>query len=165
MKKISSFLALIIAGVCCIAAAYFCQFYYSLYKSSATALDGLHFSGLISTVDVAPDKYMPRTESLATKADNHYDAVNAKGGAVVVPEIRLPPISETNLEFDIYVENQFGVVSDVWLSRPEPYAEMDKFDWFRLSCPNGTNMVKLIARPKPGASIKMRFDFVVLCQK
>jgi hypothetical protein len=43
--------------------------------------------------------------------------------------------------------------------------DLAAFEEFRLYSPNKTNIVRLIARPKAGASVQMRFDMVVLCEK
>ena len=61
--------------------------------------------------------------------------------------------------------SQFGIVADVWLSFAAPYNDLAAFEEFHVYSPNKTNIVSLIARPKPGASVQMRFDVLVLCEK
>ena len=97
--------------------------------------------------------------------DDFFEAINAKGGPLVRPEFRLPVGATTNCVYDIRVERQFGVVADAWLSHAEPYRDLAAFDEFRVYSPNRTNIVRLIARPKPGASVQMRFDILILCEK
>jgi hypothetical protein len=54
---------------------------------------------------------------------------------------------------------------DDWLSHAEPYQALAAFDEFRVDSPNRTNIVRLIARLKPGAPVHMRFDILILCEK
>jgi hypothetical protein len=188
MKKVIPFaVALTIAGVCCVVAAYFCQFYYSRYSEAVTGLESrinsfdmrlsqleAHKSreltpvrvwGMISTTDRPADEHMLFYLPSEKRPDNSFEAVNAKGGPLVRPEFRLPVGSTTNCEFDIQIEGQFGIVADVWLSHAEPYQDLAAFQQFHVYCPNRTNIVRMIARLKPDASIKMRFDIVVLCER
>jgi hypothetical protein len=184
MKKTVSFVALTVAGICCLVAAYFCQFYYSRYHNAVTGLESridsfdmrlatleghksreltpVHVWGVISTTDQPVDEGMRFYLSSENKGDGFFEIINAKGGPLVRPEFRLAANSTTNSEFDIHIESQFGPVVDAWLSHAEPYQDLAAVDQFRLYCPNNTNIVKLIARVKPGASVKMRFDMVVL---
>jgi len=185
MRKGISFVALTVADVCCVVAAYFCHFYYSLYRDAVTHLEWrmavfdmrlaeleahksrqltpVHIWGVISTADQPADEHTLSYSSSEKRPDNFFEAINAKGGPLIRPELRLPTGSSTNFEFDIQMEDQFGSVADAWLSHGEPYQELAAFEQFRVYCPNRTNIVRLNARPKPGASIKMRFDIVVLC--
>jgi hypothetical protein len=190
MKKAVSFVLFALAGVCCVVAAYFCQFYYSSHHNDATKLESMesrmnyfdvrlaeleahksreltpvHIWGRISTSDQLVNEHMLGYLSLDKHHEGFFEAVNAKGGAFIRPEIRLPVNSATNSEFDIQIDSQFGNVADVWLSHAEPYQDLASFEQFKIYCPHKTNMVRLIARAKPGASIEMRFDMVVLCQQ
>jgi hypothetical protein len=187
MKKAISFIALTIAGVCIVAAAYFCHFYYSRYLSVVTELEGrissfdmrlatleshksreltpVRFWAVISTSDKPRDDGLYFYLSSEKHPDNFFEAINAKGGALVRPELRIPAGSTTNCVYDIQVESQFGIVADAWLSHAEPYQDLAAFEEFRVLSPNKTNVVRLIARPKPGASVQMRFDILVLCEK
>ena len=180
-------LALTIAGVCCVVAAYFCQFYYSRYHSAVTDLESrinsfdmrlgrleAHKSreltpvrvwAVISTSDRPADERVRFYLSSEKHPDDYFEAINAKGGPLIRPEIRLPAASTTNCVYDIQVASQFGIVADAWLSHAEPYQDLAAFDEFRVYSPNRTNIVRLIARPKSGASVQMRFDLLLLCEK
>jgi len=179
--------ALTIAGVCCVVAGYFCQFYYSRYHDAVTGLESsinffdmrlsrleahksreltpVHVRGMISTTDRPLDEHMLGYLSSEKRPDNYFEAINAKGGPSIRPELRVPVGSTTNCEYDIQIEDQFGVVADAWLSHAKPYQDLAAFDEFRVYCPGKTNRVKLIARPRRDASVQMRFDLVVLCLK
>lgn len=178
--------ALTISGVFCVVAAYFCHYFYSLYRNSVTELESriqtfdhrlgaleahkareltpVRVWGMISTTDRTPDDYLLRGAP-ARIVDGEYEITNAKGGPWIQPEIRLSAGSSTNYEFTIQIEKQFGIVADAWLSHAEPYQGLASFEQFRVYCPNGTNVVRLIARTKPDVSISMRFDIVVLCER
>jgi hypothetical protein len=188
MKKVIPLaFALTIAGVCCVVAAYFCQFYYYRYHDAATGLESrinsfdmrlsrleAHKSrdltpvrvwGMISTTDRPADEHILGYLSSEKRRDNFYEAVNAKGGPLVCPELRLLAGSTTDVVYDIQIEGQFGIVADAWLSHAEPYHDLAAFEQFHVYCPNRTNIVRLIARLKSDASIKMQFDIVVLCER
>jgi hypothetical protein len=188
MKKAITFLALTLAGVCLVVAAYFCHFYYSRYQSAVTELEGrinsfdlrlasleghksreltpVQVWGMILTSDRPPDEHMQLYLSSEKHPDGYFEAVNAKGGALIRPEIRLSTNPATNSEYDVHIDSQFGIVAGAWLSHAEPYQDLAAFEEFLIYCPpNKTNMVRLIARAKPGASVKMRFDIVILCEQ
>jgi len=180
-------LALTITGVCCVVAAYFCNFYYTRYQSAVTELESrinafdmrlatleahksreltpVHVWGIISTADRAADEQMHFYLSSERHPDGFFEAINAKGGPLIRPELRLPVGSKTNCEYDIQIESQFGIVADAWLSHAEPYRDLAAFDEFRIYCPPKTNIVRLIARPRGDASVQMRFDLVLLCER
>ena len=61
--------------------------------------------------------------------------------------------------------SQFGTLADAWLSHAAPYGNLAAFEQFYVSCARGTNTVRLIVRTQANASIQMRFDIVVLCEK
>lgn len=187
MKKVVAFVAWTGAGVCIVVAAYFCNFYYTRYQNIATELDSrinsfdrrlatleghkarqltpLHIWGLISTTDRPADEHMRFYASTEKRPENFFEAINAKGGPLIRPEIRLPSGSISNCVFEVQIESQFGNVTDAWLSHAAPYQNLASFKEFRVYCPNRTNSVRLIVEPKPGASVQMRFDIVVLCEK
>lgn len=178
--------AFTVSGICLVIAAYFCHYYYNLYQNSVTDLESriqgfehrlgaleshkareltpVHVWGMISTTDRTPDDYLLRGAP-ARIVDGEYEITNAKGGPWIQPEIRLSAGSTTNYEFTIQIEKQFGIVADAWLSHAEPYRGLASFEQFRVYCPNGTNVVKLLARIKPDVSISIRFDIVVLCER
>ncbi len=186
-KVIPLAVALTIAGVCCVVAAYFCHFYYTRYQGTVTELESringfdmrlatleahksreltpVHVWGVISTTDRPTDENMLSYLSSEQHPQNFFEMINAKGGPLIRPEIRLPAGSTTNYQYEIRVESQFGVVADVCLSHAEPYENLAAFEEFRVYCLNRTNIVRLIARPRRNASIQMRFDIVVLCEK
>jgi hypothetical protein len=67
--------------------------------------------------------------------------------------------------YDIQVDRQFGIVADAWLSHTAPYHDLAAFEEFRVSWPNRSNIVRVVARPKPGVSVQMRFDILLLCER
>jgi len=186
-KNLLLVVALTIAGVCCVVTAYFCQFYYTRYQSTVTELESrinsfdmrlakleghksreltpVRVWGVLSTTDRSADTSPLLEPSPGRNGGHLFEAVNAKGGPLIRPEFRLPAGSITNYEYDILIEEQFGIVASAWLSHAEPYQDLAAFEQFRVYCPNKTNIVRLIARAKPNASIKMRFDIVVLCER
>ena len=97
--------------------------------------------------------------------EGYFEAINAKGGPLIRPELRLPADCTTNCEYTIQIESQFGALADAWLSHAAPYQALAAFDEFRVSCPGKTNIARLVARPRHGASLQMRFEIVLLCQK
>ena len=168
--------------------AYFCQCYNTRYQSAVTKLDQLESNikdfnerlakleahksseltqillrGLISTSDRPLDEHFKQYGPLEKHLDNFFEAINAKGGPLILPELRLASGSATNCEYNIEIDSQLGIVAHAWLSHAEPYQDLAAFDEFRVFSPNKTNVVKLIVRPKPGASVQMRFEVVVLC--
>jgi hypothetical protein len=185
--SLSAFVALTIAGVCLLVAAYFCHFYYTPHQSTVTALESrinsfdtrlatleghksreltpVRVWAVISTSDRPADEHVRFYLTSDKHPADFFQAINAKGGPLVRPELRLPAGSTTNCVYDIQVESQFGIVVDAWLSHAEPYQDLAAFDEFRVNSPNRTNIVRLIARPKPGASVQMRFDILVLCER
>jgi hypothetical protein len=120
---------------------------------------------VISTSNRPPDKELSIYASTEKHPDDVFEVIGCKGGPLISPELRLKPDSSTNCEYDIQIENQFGKVADAWLSHAEPYQDLAAFEEFRVFRPYGTNIVRLIARTKPGASVQMRFDIVVLCEE
>jgi hypothetical protein len=83
----------------------------------------------------------------------------------VRPEFRLPTGATSNCVYDIEVESHFGIIVDAWLSHAAPYRDLASFEEFHVYAPYRTNIVRLVARPKPGASIQMRFDMLILCER
>jgi len=57
------------------------------------------------------------------------------------------------------------MVADAWLSHAEPYKDLAAFDELRVYSLDRTNIVRVIARPKPGASVQLTFDILLLCEK
>lgn len=187
MKKAISFLALTIAGVCMVVAAYFCHFYYTRYQSTVTELESringfemrlatlevhksrelapVRLSGVISTSDRPAEENSGFYQSTEKYPGDFYDATVSKAGPMIQPELRLPVGSTTNCVYDIRIDGKFGIVADAWLSHAASFQDLAAFEEFRVYSPNITNMVRLIARPKPGASVQMRFEIVVLCEK
>jgi hypothetical protein len=188
MRKIIPLgVALTIAVACLVVAGYFCQFYYTRYQSTVTELESrinsfdmrlgtleahksreltpVRVRGWISTTDRPADEHVRMYLSSEKHPDDFVEAINAKGGPLIRPELRLPAGSTTNCVYDIQVEGQFGIVADAWLSHAEPYQDLAAFDEFRVYSPNRTHIVRLIARPKTGASVQMRFEIVVLCER
>jgi len=187
MNKIATFLALTVAGVCLVVAAYFCHFYHTRYQSTVTDLESrinsfdmrlatleghkartltpVRVWAVISTADRPLSERVRFYRSSDQHPDGYFEAINAKGGPLVQPEIRLPAGATTNCVFDIQVETQFGMVADAWLSHAEPYKDLAAFDELRVYSLDRTNIVRVIARPKPGASVQLTFDILLLCEK
>jgi hypothetical protein len=191
MKKIFTCLGIAFVGVCCIMAAYYCHFKYSLYQGTKTRwqsdLDGLdsriqqmewrmrrleahkvrnlkpfHLSCEISTTD------QPAFGSLNPMPANTNGIFAARHGkcSSVEPEFRLPAGATNEFEFDIDIPEYFGSPVDAWLSHAGAYQDLAAFDVFhvyRAFRAGETNKVKLIAQVKTNSSVKMRFDIVVLC--
>ena len=178
--------ALTIAGICCVVAAYFSHFYYHRYQTAVTKLESLVSSfdtrlsileahkarelrpvrvwGVISTTDRPSDDYLAGLPA-PELPELRYQVVGSKEGTFIRPELRLRAGSATNFLYEIEIEKPFGPVADVWLSHAAPYQDLAAFEEFRLYSSNKTNIVRLIARLKSGASVQMRFDMVVLCEK
>jgi hypothetical protein len=187
MKKATTYFALTVAGVCWVVAAYFCQFYYTRYQSTVTSFENQISSfeirlaelekhksreltpvrawAIISTSDKPPDDDLQHYLSSEKKPDGLFEIIGAKVGPLVRPELRLPINATTNCVYDIQVDSQFGTVADAWLSHAAPYQDLAAFDEFEVYSPNKTNIVRLVARLKPGASVRMRFDILLLCQQ
>ncbi|PWU10864.1 MAG: hypothetical protein C5B50_24635 [Verrucomicrobia bacterium] len=186
MKKIFTLTAAVtVSVVCCVVAAYYCHYYYTLYHHNVTELESRinSFDMRLGTLEAHKCKELTpfscwgliSTTDREADGDSHtrggweqnklFKVENAKGGPVIRPEIRLAVGSSTNTEYRIVIEDQFGSVADAWLSHAEPYSNLAGFEEFKVYCDQGTNMVRLIARAKPGASFTMRFDLVLLCQK
>jgi hypothetical protein len=187
MKKAITPIVLTGSGVSILIAAYFCHFYYTRYQTTVTQLESrinsfdmrlatleAHKSrqltpvsvwAVISTTDKPPDQGIRFYLSSERHPDDFFEAINAKGGPLVRPELRISPVAATNCVYDIQVESQFGIVADAWLSHAQPYQDLAAFDEFRVFSLNKTNIVRLIAKPKLGSSVQMRFDMVILCEK
>jgi hypothetical protein len=184
MKKLLSFLQLPVAAVCGVVAVFFCLYYYTRYQCAVTRLESMidsfdqrlanleahkakeltpvHVHGFISTTDHPEEDWLRRLFPSREHANDQFMVVDSKGRAFVYPEFRLPAGSTNRHEFEIRVEGLSGPVADAWLSHGEPYHDLAAFDQFGVYCPRGSNLVKLIVQPKTNASIKLRFDMVVL---
>jgi hypothetical protein len=184
MKKGIFFAAVTLAGICCLVVAYFCHFYYFRYKGDMAArvegslnnfemrlsrleahkareLVPVSIRGQISTSDRQADTLFGPTMS-ENDSDNFVAVIDAKMPRII-PELRLPSGSTTNHDYAIRIKGEFGTVASAWLSHAESYQDLAAFEEFRVYTLNETNLVRIIARPKPGASVQMRFDIVVLC--
>ena len=185
MKKAISFLAFAVAGIACLVAAYFCHFYYHLYRDAVTGLESrvngfdmrlatleghktreltpIRVWGIMSTLDHSPDKLMRAFFPPRTNAPDFYETVICKGGPAIRPEIRLP-VGSTNLtEFNIHVGSDLGTVTAAWLSPRESFQDLTAFEWINVDCPKGTNVVRMLVQLKPKATVKVRFEMVILC--
>ena len=166
-------------------AAYFCQFYYHRYKTLTTSLEG-HVSsfeqrlaslenhksreltpvrvwGKISTTDLPPDEHMKFYDGEMPPGVS-FEIGNSKVGWHIHPELRLPAGATSNCVYDLHVRGKEGYLVDAWLSHAAPYQDLASFEEFRLIPLRGTNIVRLTARPKPGAFIQMRFEILMLGQ-
>lgn len=136
-----------------------------LEAHKAKELTPVRVHGFISTTDHPEEDWQRRMFPSRERTDSQFMAVDSKGGAFVYPEFRLPVGSTNRYEFEIRVESQSGTVVDAWLSHGAPYHNLAAFDEFLVYCPRGSNLVKLIVQPKANASVKLRFDMVVLSQR
>jgi hypothetical protein len=184
MKKAIFFAAVTFAGICFLGAAYFCHFYYFRYKGDMAArvegdlnnfemrlsrleahkareLVPVSIMGQISTTDRPPDTLFASTAS-ENGSDSFVAVIDAKAPRIV-PELRLSSDSTTNQEYAIQVKGQFDAVASAWFTHAESLQDLAAFEEFRVYALNETNVVRIIARPKPGASVQMRFYIVALC--
>lgn len=187
MKTPLTIIALSIAVICSIVAVSLSHLYFTRSEHTATVLGG-HINSLgmrvadleshksrefvpvrvwavVSTSDRPQDDRVRFHLPSEKFPDNYLEVVNAKGGALVRPELRIPANSTIDNIFDIHIEKQFGPVTDAWLSHSQPYQDLSAFDEFRILPPNHENIVRIVARLKPGASVQMHFDIVLLCEK
>ena len=183
MKRILPFaVVLTVAGVCCIVSAYFCHFYYTLYRHASTELEQSvdsritslqyevellakqkHFTpirahGVISTTDKEAD----HCAGEPTTDPGHYQLGYSKSGWVVCPELRVPAGSVSRHEFDITLSPPTMRVMDAWVTPPGQPEALAFFETFSVRPNEGTNSLKLTVRAKPGVSIKHPFTMVVL---
>jgi hypothetical protein len=171
--------ALTLAGVCCILAAYFCHFYYTLYQQTHTELqvnldvqiDSLrreiarlanqkHFHpirarGWISTTDVQSDETFGYTTNQPTLGQS-------KAGWVITPELRIERGSTALHEFRIDLRPANTRVMDAWISPPGQPEVRAAFDTFTVSPDEGTNSITLKVQGKPRTSGRYEFTIVVL---
>ena len=175
-------IALAVAGVCCVVAACFCHFYYTLYRHASTELersvDGRisqlqgdverlagqkHFSPIrarlfISTTDRPEDDFF----GPGTNRPSEYDLGNSKDGWVILPELRLPAGSAALREFRITLHPTGTRVMDAWITPPAQPEAVAAFETFAIRPDEGTNSLTLTVRPKRGASVKQECTVVVL---
>jgi hypothetical protein len=172
-------LALAFAGVCCIVAAYFCHFYYALYRQTRTELqvsledqiDTLrqemarlakqkHFIPIraqawISTTDLQADESMGYITNPLTLGQS-------KMGWVISPELRLESGSTELHEFKISLWPTNTRVMDAWISPPEDPKALAAFRTFAVIPDEGTNSITLKVQAKPKTSVRYEFTVVVL---
>lgn len=187
MKRTLSFLAVTCAAVCIVVAGFVSHFYYSRYEDAETELlrridqfnarlgrleehkarelAPVQISGWISTTDRdrstdSPIKYFPEGNS-----SGPFEAISVKGGPIIRPEIRIPAGSTNDLEFDLKIPDHFGKIVDAWFSHAGPFQDLTSFSQFRVNCPYGTNAIRLWVQLRPGASVQMQFEILVLVQR
>jgi hypothetical protein len=168
-----------IAGVCCISAAYFCHFYYTLYQQTHAELevnmeiqiDSLrrevarlanqkHFHPIrarawISTTDLQPDEKLGY-------ATNKLTLGQSKAGWVITPELRIESGSSALHEFTIDLWPTNTRVMDAWISPPGQPGSLAPFDTLTVSPDEGTNSITLKVQAKPGTSGRHEFTVIVL---
>ena len=182
MKKlIPAAIAATIAGICCIIAAYFCHFYYMLYRHTETDLGRqlnsfdqrlsrleAHKARNLASVDfwgeISSTDQLEKTlwSSGASTNKDHFETSIGKGNQIY-PTIRIPVGSVEKHEYSVHISEQAGHVVDAWFSQAEPYRDLAAFDQFHVYRADGTNTLKLIAQLRTNSSINMRFKIVVLC--
>lgn len=175
-------IALTVAGVCCIVAAYFCHFYYTLYRNASTQLEQSvdsrikelqfevqrlakqrHFApmrvrAVISTTDQEAGHWGGEPAS----KPGEYQAANSKTGWWVSPELRVPAGSTARQEYEISLSPSNTRIIDAWISPPGEPEVLRSFSTFSV-CPNeGTNSLHLIVCAKPDLSIRHEFTIVVV---
>ena len=174
-------IAITLAGVCCIVAAYFCHFYYTLYRNAPTDLEQTvdsrikqlqwdverlakqkHFRPIrarlfISTTDKEPVDWLGT--GTGTSA---YQLGQSKMGWIVQPELRLPTGSTALQEFKISLWPPGTRVIDAWISPPAQPDAVAAFETFAVRPDEGTNSLTVTVRAKPGVSVKHEFTIVVL---
>ncbi len=183
MKRAIPLIALAVAGVCCIAAAYFCQFYYSRYQTVVTQLEDRinSFDMQLARLESEKPKHLIPSYATAEISTSDRQASHFSGSDegndrtlklhigkmhTIAPEIRIPVGSTNRLQFDIhYDEPGSNAMVGAWLSHAEPYQDLALFDEFRAYRPFDTNVIRLEVQLKPGASIKTRFTLVILHER
>ena len=187
MKKTLSFIGLTLAGICFIVTGYFCQFYYTRYRETVTEtkwrlndfnarlgkleehksreLTPIQISGWISTTDRKTSDDWPVFAFPEGNSTGPFTAAGNKGGPTISPEIRIARGSTNDFEFNVSIPDHFGKVTDAWFTHGGPFQDLTAFDRFRVFRVNGTNAVQLSVLLKPGASVGMRFEIMVLCQQ
>jgi hypothetical protein len=169
-------------GVCCIIAAYFCHFYYTLYRHASTDLEQSvdsqikelrweverlakqkHFRPIrarlfVSTTDKQPDDWLVPS----TNSPSEYHLGQSKMGWIVQPEVRLRAGSTALQEFKIALWPPGMRVMDAWISPPAQGDAVAAFERFAVCPDEGTNSLTLTVRMKPGVSVKHEFTVVVL---
>jgi hypothetical protein len=180
MKRAIPFIALAVAGVCCIVATYCCHFYYNRYQTVVTELEGRinGFDMRLATLEsYKPRHLIPSYASAEISTsdrqasdsfrfregdDKRFKLLIGKGDSIA-PEFRIPAGSTNRLEFDIHYDDSGDkAVVGAWLSHAEPYQDLASFDEFRAYRPFNTNVIRVAVQLKPGASIKSRFTLVIL---
>ncbi len=174
--------AVTVAGVCCIIAAYFCHFYYTLYRQASTDLERSvdsrikqvqwdmerlakqrHFRAIraravISTTDKQPEQWF----GTQTNSPSQYQLGQSKMGWIISPELRLPAGSTDLQEFRVTLWPASTQVLDAWISPPAQPDAAAAFDTFVVRPDEGTNALTIKVRAKPGISVKHEFTVVVL---
>lgn len=183
MKRIVAIaIATTFVAVCCIVAAFSCHFYYQRFRGHFESVDDrinsfdarlgqleahkarelrpVRYWGIISTSDRPANE---RVGMHVKRPDDFYEGIGAKDGPLIAPELRIRSNATTNCEYTVrFPSHREVVLADAWLSHAAPYQDLAAFEEFRAFVPYRTNVVKIIARPKAGASVQMRFDIVVL---
>jgi hypothetical protein len=103
-------------------------------------------------------------DSYRTNVVGYFIDAGFKGGPAIAPEIRLPAGSTNVHEFDVTMGETMmedGVV-DAWMTVPFPASNAADFEQLYVYRPRDTNVMRLVMQLKPGRSVKMRFNLVVL---
>jgi len=182
VKKAIPFLALAVAGVCCVVAAYFCHFYYIRYQNAVTELEEriISFEGRLNALeshrpkDLIPSYALAEISTTDRPASDSFRFSEEEKKMFklyvgkedrIAPEFRIPAGSTNRLEFDIHDDSGSNSVVDAWLTQVEPYHDLAYFDEFRAYRPYDTNVIRLVVQLKPGASIKSKFTIVILRER
>jgi len=129
MKKSLLVTALSISAVCCVVAAYFCQFYYTRYRNTVTELEyrinafdtrlttleahksreltPVHVWGVISTADRQEDEQLHFYLSSEKHPEGYFEAINAKGGTAY--PTGAPPACRSDQQLRILHPNRNSV--------------------------------------------------------
>jgi hypothetical protein len=174
-------IAVTAAGVCCIIAAYFCHFYYTLYRQASTNLEQSvdsrikqlqwdvehlakqrHFRPIRARVFISTTDKQPVDWLGAGTNPSEYQLGQSKMGWIIQPELRLPAGSTALQEFKINLWPLGTRVMDAWISPPGQPEAVAAFETFTVRPDEGTNSLTLTVRAKPGVSVKHEFTVVVL---
>jgi hypothetical protein len=183
MKKVAAAVGLAVLVICTIKVAYESHFQYYLHKDIESRwerevrdldvrlkqvearkvrnLQTFHLSCEISSTDQIPFDHFKTSVETASNTNRIFTAWHGKGSGIK-PEFRLPAGNTNEFEFKINIPEDFGKPVDAWLSQTD-VAAFDRFHVYSDYRTGETNMLKLVAQLRTNASVKMRFDIVVLC--
>lgn len=134
---------------------------YELEQVKPKTLKAFRIRGVIETAA------QPQSSgSRSTREDGIYQASNAKGGPVILPDLRLPKDSvEGTFEVRVSDSRFFGTTVDAWLSYTDSLDDLSAFEEFKVTLKERGRPVIIQVKAKPGALMEAYFTLVVLCEK